>query len=168
MKCYFITFLFFMFCIAANAMHPLSATKIDTVRRFSDTVLARISCYEDETIRYSEEALLVPDTLLVARYLLPWTFLLVRFGHRTVLVSRVIRHGQLKVFEKDGRRTIQEFSVGSRVKAEYWSSDDRLITKDEYYGKSIWIDSRPFEEETSHSFIFPSNKKRKVKSTDNF
>lgn len=150
--------IFLMLCVEAHAKRPGNTIKIDTLGRLTDTVIARISNYDGDILTYTEEAFLIPDTILVTRYLLPKILPHLRTGYRTMVVSHIIRHGQLNVFEKDGRRTTQVFSYGNRVKAEYWSSDNRLITRKDYYGGILLVDGTPFEESTNRHYILLGTK----------
>jgi hypothetical protein len=135
---------------------PTFRTDFDTISVVRDSVLARITYYENDTLMGEVTAFLFPDTITLPRY--RWMLLRDLFKVR-VPMTRLVKHGNEIDYKKDGRRKIRRFRYQQLEYIIYLDKENQKITRDEYDPTLSGIRDGPAE--NAETWIYTGEKRRK-------
>lgn len=108
---------------------PVYRLHIDTLSIERDSVLARVSHYQDDVVTSEVTAFLFPDTVTMPRY--KWMALRPIFKSRVAL-TRLLKHGDDIEYKTDGKKRVIRFHYGRLVTMGYFDREDKEITRNAY------------------------------------
>lgn len=127
---------------------------IDTISVVADSVLTRITYYENDTITCQLTAFLFPDTVTLPRY--RWMALRDIFKAK-VPMTRLVKHGNEIEYKKDGKTKVRKFNYQRLEYIKYFDKENNQITREEYDPTLSGVRDGPPED--AETWIYTGNEK---------
>lgn len=100
---------------------------VDTLSVRSDSVLAKISTYINDTLVEEKTAFLFPDSIQISRFRHARNLF-----RKTVYVARLLKHGKTVKYSTDNKKKITLYSYGKELSTIYYDKNNNEISEDQF------------------------------------